>query len=72
MSNRPELVNTKKTGGSDLDHTRAVNSNGKVIMTVCLYACASTCVRLRERACLPVCLSDIHALVCHKPSFFFA
>ena len=59
MSNRPKLVNTKKAGGSDLDNTRAVNSNGKVIMTVCLYACASTCVGLRVRACLPVYLSDI-------------
>ena len=59
MSNRPELVNTKKAGGSDLDHRRAVNSNGKVITTVCLYACASTCMRLRVRACLPACLSDI-------------
>ena len=33
-------------------------SNGKVILTVCLYACASTCVRLR--ACVAACL-----LLCH-------
>ena len=57
MSKRPELVNTKKAGGSDLDDPRAVNSNGKVILTVCLYACASTCVRLRAcvTACPPFC-----------------
>ena len=41
MSKRLELVIAKKTGGSDLDHPRAVNSNGKVILTVSLYACAS-------------------------------
>ena len=54
MSKRPDLLNTKKAGGSDLDHPRAV---GKVILTVCLYPYASTCVRLRAcmAACLPFC-----------------
>ena len=43
---RPELVNTKKAGGSgsDLDHPRAVSSNTMpfylpVCMSVCLCAC---------------------------------
>ena len=56
-SKRPELVNTEKAGGSDLDHPRAVNLNDKATLTVCLYACTSTCVRLRAcvTACLPFC-----------------
>ena len=114
MSKRPEMVNTMKAGGSGLDHPRAVNSNGKVILTVCmsvfLYACASMRVHLRacvaaylhlchpwwggggesitfcklirvplspgvgQCFCLYICLSALtsHALICHKPSFFFA
>ena len=44
VKKRPKLVNTKKADGSDLDHPMAVNTNDKVILTVCLYACASTCV----------------------------
>ena len=39
MTKRPELVNKKKAGGSDLDHLRAVNSNFKVILTICLSVC---------------------------------
>ena len=31
MSQRPELVNIKKAGGSDFDHPRAVSSSGKVL-----------------------------------------
>ena len=62
MSKRPELVNTKKAGGSGLDHPRAVNLNGKVILTVCmsvfLYACASTRVHLR--ACVAAYLHFCH------------
>ena len=46
MSKRHELVNTKKAGGSDLDHPRAVDLNGKVILYVR--------VRLRAPACLSV------------------
>ena len=59
MSKRPELVNTKKAGGSDLDHPRAVNSNDKVILTVCLSICMCEYVRASksERGCLPFCLS---------------
>ena len=37
MSNHPKMVNTKKAGGSDLNHLKAVNSNGKVILTVCMH-----------------------------------
>ena len=57
MTKRPELVFTNKAGSSDLDHPRAVNSNGKVILTVCLPKCmweykhASKSVR----GCLPFC-----------------
>ena len=78
MSKRSKLANTKKTGGSDLDHPGAVNSNGKIILTVrpvSLYACANACVRLR--ACVePACLSVTHVVtlflfinlsVCHHP-----
>ena len=57
MSNRPELVNTKKAGSTNLDTPRVVNSNGKVILTVCLHACASTCLPLR--AAVAACLSVI-------------
>ena len=52
MSKRP-VVNTKKTDGSDLDHLRAMNSKGKVILTVCLSVCMYECVR----GCLPAFLS---------------
>ena len=45
MLKRPELVNTKKTGGSDLDHPRAVHSNDKGIQTVSLSVCMCECVR---------------------------
>ena len=45
MSKRHELVNTKKTGGSDLDHPRAVHSNGKGILTACLSVCMLERVR---------------------------
>ena len=45
MSERPELVNTKKAGGSDLDHLRAVNSNSKIILTACLSVCMCEYVR---------------------------
>ena len=57
MSKCPELVNTKKKGGSDLDQPRAVNSNGKVILTVCLSICM--CVRASKSVhdCLPACLT---------------
>ena len=44
MSKHPKLANTKKAGGNDKDHPKAVKSNSKVILTVCLYACARTCV----------------------------
>ena len=59
MSKRPELVNTKKTDGSDLDHPRAVNSNDKFIMTVCLSVCMCECVRASKSVCgcLPAFLS---------------
>ena len=59
MSKRPELVNTKKTGGSDLDSPRAENSNDKVILTVCLSVCMCECVRasMSVRGCLPAFLS---------------
>ena len=54
MSKRPELVNTKKADGSELDHPRAVNSNSKVILlTVCLYACANVRASKSVRGCLP-------------------
>ena len=57
MSKRPELVNTEKASGSDLERPRAVISNDKVTPTVCLLACTSTCVRLKAcvAACLPFC-----------------
>ena len=59
MSKRPELINKKKTGGSDLDHPRAVNSNVNVILTVCLSVCMCECVRVSKsvRGWLPACLS---------------
>ena len=34
-----------KTGDSDLDNLRAVNSSGKVILTACLAVCMCECVR---------------------------
>ena len=34
MSKCPELVNTKKAGGSDFNHQRAVSSNGKVFLSL--------------------------------------
>ena len=55
MSKRSELVNTKKAGGSDLVHPRAVNSNGKVILTVYLSVCMCECVRACMACCLPFC-----------------
>ena len=57
MSKCHELMNKKKTGGSDLDHPRAVNSNVKVILTVCLSVCMCECVRVSKsvRACLLFC-----------------
>ena len=57
MSKRP--ANTKKTDGSDLDHPRAVTSNGKVILTVCLSVCMCECVRASKsvRGILPAFLS---------------
>ena len=59
MSKRPELVITKKAGGSDLDHPRAVNSNVKTILTVCLSVCMCEYVRASKtvRGCLPAFLS---------------
>ena len=59
MSKPPELVNTKKTGSSDLDHPRAVNSNGKVMLTVCLSVCMCECMHASKRVlgCLPAFLS---------------
>ena len=59
MSKRPELVNTKKADGSDLDHPRAVNSNGKVSLTVCLSVCMCESVRASKSVCgcLPAFLS---------------
>ena len=59
MSKRPELVNTKKAGGCDLDQPRAVNSNGKVIQTVCLCVCLSVWIFEYVRASKSVrgCLS---------------
>ena len=59
MPKRPELVNTKKDGGSGLDHPRAVSSNSKVILTVCMYACMCEYVRASKsvRGCLHVFLS---------------
>ena len=57
MTKRPELVFTNKAGSSDLDHPRAVNSIGKVNLTVCL----SVWMHVRQEviwiAWLPVCLS---------------
>ena len=60
MSKRPELINKKKTDGSDLDRPRAVNSNGKVILNACLSVCMCECVRVSKsvRGCLPVFLSS--------------
>ena len=60
MSKRSELGNAKKTGGKDLDHPRTVNSNGKVILTVCLSMCMCKCVRASKsvRGCLPAFLSS--------------
>ena len=59
MSKRPELINTKKAGGSDLDHWRAVNSNNKAILTVSLSVCMCEYVRAAKgvRGCLPASLS---------------
>ena len=59
MSKCLKLVNTKKTGGSDLDHPRAVNSKGKVILTVCLSVCMWECEResMSVRGCLRAFLS---------------
>ena len=59
MSKRSELVNTKKTDGSDLDHPRAVNSNGNFILTFCLSVCMCECVRASKSVCgcLPALLS---------------
>ena len=59
MSKRPELINKKKTGGSDLDHLRVVNTNVKVILTVCLSVFMCECVRATKsvRGCLPALLS---------------
>ena len=59
MSNCPELATTKKKGGSDLDHPRAVNSNGKVILTVCLSICMYENLRASKSVhnCLPTLLS---------------
>ena len=57
MSKRPELVNTMKEGGSDFDHPMAANSNGKVILTVCLSVCMCECVIASKsvHVCLPFC-----------------
>ena len=59
MSKRPELIDKYKTAGSDLDHPRAVNSNGKVILTVCLSVCMCECMRASKsmRGFLPAFLS---------------
>ena len=59
MTKRPELVNTKKTGGKDLDLQRAVHSNGKGALTVCLSVCMCECVRASKsvRGSLAVILS---------------
>ena len=45
MSKRPELVNTKKTGGSDLNHPRVCTQTAKGILLVCLSVCMCECVR---------------------------
>ena len=41
---------TKKAGGSGLDHPIAVNSNGKIILTVCMSICLSACMCEYARA----------------------
>ena len=55
MSKRPELINKKKTDGSDLDHLRAVNSNVKAILTVSLSVCMCECRSASKsvHGCLP-------------------
>ena len=59
MSKRPELINKKKPGGSDLDHPRAVNLNVNVILTVSLSVCMCECMRASKsvHGCLPAFLS---------------
>ena len=59
MSKRPELINKTKTGGSDLDLPRAVNSNVKAILTVCpsVYMCECVLASKSVRGCLPAFLS---------------
>ena len=59
-SKLPELDNTKKTNGSDLDHPRAVSSSGKIFpsacMSVCRRICVCVCVHACVRACVCVCV----------------
>ena len=59
MSKRPVLVNTKKADGIYLDYLRAVTSNGKVILTICMSVCMCEYVHVSKsmRGCLPAFLS---------------
>ena len=56
-----KLLNTKKVGGSDLDHPRGVNSYGKVILKVCLSVCMCKYMLPSKsvRGCLPAFLSPV-------------
>ena len=56
----PKSVNSKKTGGSDLDHPKAVSSSDKAILYACLYVCM--CVRVRVGAYVRACLSVTQGL----------
>ena len=60
MLKLPKSVNSKKTGGSDLDHPKAVSSSDKAILYACLYVCM--CVRVRVGACVRACLSVTQGL----------
>ena len=61
MSKRPKLVNTKKAGGSDFDHMRAVSYSGKVFLSLCLSAHLSISLNLvwcgLQHTYVPLCLN---------------
>ena len=49
------FYNTKKVGGGDLGHLRAVSTSGKIFLSACLYVCLSIHPSLCP-ACLSACL----------------